>query len=291
MNIKPYIIMTDTTSDLPESYIREHGIRVLSLGYLMEGKNYDREHPMDIREFYSMMRKGCLPVTSQVNPASAKEEIASCFKEGLDVLYIGFSSALSGTFDSVRGVISELKESGEFKDRKAIAVDSLCASLGEGLLVHKAVKMKEDGKTLEETAEWAQTNRLHVCHNFTVDDLFHLHRGGRLSKSAAIMGTLINIKPVLHVDDSGRLVALGRERGRKKSLRALVDRMERQAAEFENPEVFISHGDCLEDALYVRNMVRERLGVEKFLINSVGPAIGAHSGPGTVALFFMGDPR
>ena len=172
-------------------------------------------------------------------------------------------------------------------------IDALSASLGEGLLVHKAVLLKETGKSLDEVADWVEKNKLHLCHNFTVDDLFHLHRGGRVSKATAILGTMINIKPVLHVDDEGHLIAIGKVRGRKKSLSALVDRMADQIKGYEdqNDVVFISHGDCVEDAEYVKKLVQERFGIEKFIINHVGPTIGAHSGPGTVALFFMGNPR
>ena len=172
-------------------------------------------------------------------------------------------------------------------------IDSLCASLGEGLLVHKAVAMKEAGKSMDEIASWVEENKLHVVHNFTVDDLFHLYRGGRVSKTAAVVGTMINLKPVLHVDNEGHLIPLSKVRGRKKSLIALVDSMEKQigSRRDENDIVFISHGDSLEDAQFVADLVKERLGIDQFLINYVGPTIGAHSGPGTIALFYFGDYR
>lgn len=289
--MRPYVIMTDTTADLPESYIEEHQLEILSLNYMLDGIVYDRKNPLDVEEFYARMRSGSMPTTSQINPEQAKEAFASCMEAGNDVLYIAFSSGLSGTYNSACIAASELEEEGRYPDRKVVIVDSLSASLGEGLLVHKAVKLKEEGKTLEEVADWTEKNRQNLCHNFTVDDLFHLHRGGRVSKATAILGTMINIKPVLHVDDEGHLTAVDKVRGRKKSLTMLVDRMEKQAEGFENPDVFISHGDCLEDALFVEKLVRERFGTENFIINHVGPTIGAHSGPGTVALFFMGNPR
>ena len=289
--MNPYVIMTDTTADLPESYIQEHQLEILSLSYIMEGTTYDREHPLDVVEFYNRMRGGSMPTTSQVNPEQAKAAFEACLEQGKDVLYLAFSSGLSGTCNSGRIAADEIQEEGKYPERKVVVVDTLAASLGEGLLVHKAVQMKEAGKSLEEVAAWTEENKLHLCHNFTVDDLFHLHRGGRVSKATAILGTMINIKPVLHVDNEGHLVAIGKVRGRKKSLAALVDRMEEQMKGFDNPEVFISHGDCLEDARYVEKLVRERFGIEKFIINHVGPTIGAHSGPGTVALFFMGEPR
>ncbi len=291
--MNPYVIMTDTTADLPESYIQEHQLAILSLSYTIEGTTYDRENPLDVREFYAKMRAGSMPTTSQVNPEQAKEAFKACLDQGNDVLYIAFSSGLSGTCGSGMVAAEEIRESGEYPDRKLIVIDSLSASLGEGLLVHKAVQLKEAGKSMEEVADWVEKNKLHLCHNFTVDDLFHLHRGGRVSKATAVLGTMINIKPVLHVDDEGHLIAIGKVRGRKKSLAALVDRMADQIKGYEdqNSEVFISHGDCQEDAEYVQKLVQERFGVDKFIINHVGPTIGAHSGPGTVALFFMGNPR
>ena len=291
--MNPYVIMTDTTADLPESYIQEHQLAILSLSYTIEGNTYDRENSLDVRELYAKMRAGSMPTTSQVNPEQAKEAFKACLDQGNDVLYIAFSSGLSGTCGSGMVAAEEIRESGEYPDRKLIVIDSLSASLGEGLLVHKAVQLKEAGKSMEEVADWVEKNKLHLCHNFTVDDLFHLHRGGRVSKATAVLGTMINIKPVLHVDDEGHLIAIGKVRGRKKSLAALVDRMADQIKGYEdqNSEVFISHGDCQEDAEYVQKLVQERFGVDKFIINHVGPTIGAHSGPGTVALFFMGNPR
>jgi DegV family protein with EDD domain len=178
-------------------------------------------------------------------------------------------------------------------DANIKVVDSLCASMGEGLLVHKAVQMKEAGKSMDDIFDWLEENKLNLCHIFTVDDLHHLHRGGRLSKTTAIIGTLINVKPVLHVNNEGRLVPLNNVRGRKKSLISLVNQMEKRISGFEdkNDTVFISHGDSLEDAEYVASLVRERFGVENIVINYICPTIGSHSGPGTIALFFMGNPR
>lgn len=286
-----YVVMTDNMADLPESYIEEHQIPVLSLSYVIDGETYDREHPQDVKEFYSRMRNGSMPTTSQVNPEQAKEAFLHCMAQGKDVLYLAFSSGLSGTYNSGRIAAAEIEEEQLYPERKLMIVDTLSASLGEGLLVYKAVQMMEAGKSMEETFAWVEENKLHLCHNFTVDDLFHLHRGGRVSKATAILGTMINIKPLLHVDDEGHLIAIGKVRGRKKSLSALVDRMGEQIQGFENTEVFISHGDCPEDAEYVKKLVQERFGIEHFIINEVGPTIGAHSGPGTMALFFMGNPR
>ena len=270
-----YVIMTDNMADLPEDYIREHNLAVLSLSYILDGETYDRDHPLEVGEFYHRMREGSMPTTSQVNPEQAKEAFTACLEQGKDVLYIAFSSGLSGTYNSGKIAAEEIEEEGRFPERKLVVLDSLSASLGEGLLVHKAVQLKEAGKSLEEVAAWVEEHKLNLCHNFTVDDLFHLHRGGRVSKATAILGTMINIKPILHVDNEGHLIAIGKVRGRKKSLSTLVDRMGEQIKGFENPEVFISHGDCIEDARYVEKLVRERFGVESFIINHVGPTIGA----------------
>ena len=286
-----YIITTDTTADLPEDYIKKHDLGIMSLTYTLEGTTYSKDNPLDVRLFYEKMRNGSLPTTSQVNPENAKNIFLPYLKDGYDILHIAFSSGLSGSYNSTRIAAEELSE--EFPDRKITIIDSLAASLGEGLLVHKAVMLKEQGADLDTVADWVEQNKLHIVHNFTVDDLFHLHRGGRVSKATAILGTMINVKPILHVDDEGHLIALSKVRGRKKSLQALVDSMEKQMGTYKNQNdiVFISHGDSLADAQYVADLVKQRFGIDSFLINYVGPTIGAHSGPGTIALFYMGDYR
>ncbi len=286
-----YIITTDTTADLPEDYIKKHNLGIMSLTYTLEGTTYSKDNPLDVKLFYEKMRNGSMPTTSQVNPENAKNIFLPYLKDGYDILHIAFSSGLSGSYNSTRIAAEELSE--EFPDRKITVIDSLAASLGEGLLVHKAVMLKEQGADLDTVADWVEQNKLHIVHNFTVDDLFHLHRGGRVSKATAILGTMINVKPILHVDDEGHLIALSKVRGRKKSLQALVDSMEKQMGTYKNQNdiVFISHGDSLADAQYVADLVKQRFGIESFLINYVGPTIGAHSGPGTIALFYMGDYR
>lgn len=286
-----YIITTDTTTDLPEDYIKKHDLGIMSLTYTLEGTTYSKDNPLDVKLFYEKMRNGSMPTTSQVNPENAKNIFLPYLKDGYDILHIAFSSGLSGSYNSTRIAAEELSE--EFPDRKITIIDSLAASLGEGLLVHKAVMLKEQGADLDAVADWVEQNKLHIVHNFTVDDLFHLHRGGRVSKATAILGTMINVKPILHVDDEGHLIALSKVRGRKKSLQALVNSMEQQMGAYrsQNDIVFISHGDSLADAQYVAGLVKQRFGIESFLINYVGPTIGAHSGPGTIALFYMGDYR
>lgn len=287
-----FIITTDTTADLPNDYIKEHNIGIMSLTYTLEDVTYSFEHPMDTKEFYDKMRAGAMPTTSQVNPAEAKELLTRVATEhNCDILHIAFSSGLSGSYNSVKLAVEELEE--ENFPHKIVVIDSLAASLGEGLLVYKAVALMESGHSLEETAQWLEDNKLHLVHNFTVDDLFHLFRGGRVSRTAAILGTVVNIKPVLHVDDEGHLTPVAKVRGRKKSLIALVDNMEKQMGTYrdQNDIVFISHGDSLEDAEYVAKLVKERFGIESFLINYVGSTVGTHSGPGTIALFYLGEYR
>ena len=290
--MKNFIITTDTTCDLPAEYIREHEIGMLSLTYTLNETTYSWEQPLPVKDFYDYMRNGSLPTTSQANPEEAKALFEQIIREqDADILHIAFSSGLSGSYNSSRIAANELLE--DYPEHRIIVVDSLCASLGEGLLVHKAVCLKEQGKSLDETAAWLEENKLHLVHNFTVDDLFHLYRGGRVSKTAAFVGTMINLKPILHVDNEGHLIPLAKVRGRKKSLTARVDAMEKQVGTWrdKNDVIFISHGDCEEEAQLVADLIKKRLGYESFLINYVGPTIGAHTGPGVIALFYMGDFR
>ena len=284
-------IITDSTADLPGEYIEQNHLGMMVLPYIVNEEPYGIGKEMEVKEFFQQMRGGMMPTTSQVNPETAKEYLENYLEECSELLVLSFSSGLSGTCGNVFTAAAEIME--ERKDCRIIVVDTLCASLGEGLLVHKAVEMKKAGKSLDETAEWVEKHKLNMVHVFTVDDLFNLHRGGRVSRATAIVGTLASIKPLLHVDDEGHLVAVGKVRGRKKSLNSLVDMMEKQIGSFrdKNDCFFISHGDALEDAEYVRDLVKEKFGISDCMINTIGPTIGAHSGPGTVALFFFGDNR
>ncbi len=281
-----------STADLPESYIQENQLGVVGLSYMFDdGEVHKRGNDLPEPVFYSKMREGQMPTTSQINPEEAKAAFEEYLKTTKEILQIAFSSGLSGSYNSLRIAAEELME--EHDDIKIIVVDTLAASLGEGLLVHKAVQLKKQGKSLEEVAAWLEEHKLNLVHMFTVDDLFHLYRGGRVSKATAILGTMVNIKPILHVDDEGHLIPLSKVRGRKKSLNTLVDYMEDKMGSYrdQNDIFFISHGDSLEDAEYVAEEVKRRLGIESYLINYVSPTIGAHSGPGTIALFFLGDKR
>lgn len=288
--MKEYIIITDSTVDLPREYVTEElGIPYIPLSYIIDGENYEDMSGLSGEEFFKKIRAGSMPTTSQINPEQAREALTPYLREGKDIIYLGFSSSLSGSYNSVRVAMEELKE--EYPDATLIAVDTLCACLGEGLLVYKAVQLQRAGKTINEVAEWVEANKLHIMHNVTVDDLFHLHRGGRVSKATAIVGTMVKIKPIIHMDDNGALSVIGKERGRKKSLHKIVDMAVEQSKGWDNDIVMITHGDCEEDAKYVAELVKEKMGISNILINCIGTVIGSHTGPGVVAVFCMGEKR
>ena len=284
-----FCITTDSGADLPLSYCQTHDITVLPLAFTIEGQTYHGSGAMDDKVFYDRLRAGALPTTSAANPEDTAALFRTFAEQGKDLLHVAFSSGLSSTSDAAQIAAQMVME--EYSQRKIVVVDSLCASMGQGFLVHQAVKLRDAGETLEDTARKVTDMRLNVVHNFTVDDLGHLHRGGRVSKATAVVGSLMGIKPILHVDDEGHLTSVGKVRGRKASIQALADRMEEQMKGFDNPEVFISHGDCPEDAQALADMVRTRFGIDTIMIGYIGPVIGTHSGPGTLALFFVGSPR
>ena len=285
-----FVIVTDSSADLPADLVRELGVEVLPLSFTIQGKTY-RNYP-DGREmapgaFYQLLRSGGMATTSAVNVADYTAALEPLLQEGKDVLLLVFSSGLSATYQSSVIAVEELRE--KYHDRKLFTVDTLCASLGQGLLVWHAVEQKRKGASIEAVRDWVEENKLHLCHWFTVDDLHFLKRGGRISAATAVVGSMLSIKPVLHVDDEGHLINVGKARGRAASLTALVDKMEETAIDVDT--VFISHGDCLADAEKVKAMVEERFGTQKVVINHIGPVIGAHAGPGTLALFFLGTQR
>jgi len=286
-------IITDSTTDLPLSYFDEYNVKKVNLKCILEGVTYGKELELDNNEFYRLMRnEGKLPTTSQVNPDEAYEAIKESIEEGSkEILVLAFSSGLSGTYNSFRLAAEEIRE--EYPDIDVVVIDSLCASMGEGLFVHKAVLLRDAGKGMHDTADWLEEHKLNFVHSFTVDDLNHLWRGGRVSKTAAVIGTIAGIKPILIVDNEGHLIPMKKVRGRKKSLIALVDDMEDKMGSYidKNDVVFISHGDCEEDAIFVKNEIEKRWGEKEFKINMIGPVVGSHAGPGTVALFYMGDVR
>lgn len=287
-----YIISSDNTTDLPKDYIEQSRLPIMYMPYILEDETYDAGNELPVEDFYKRMRTGAMPTTAQINPATAKETFISLMEQyDCDILHMAFSSGLSGTYNSCRLAAQELEDDGA--PHKVTVIDTLCASMGEGLFVHKALMNQKQGMTLDENTKWLEEHKLNLVHIFTVDDLNHLYRGGRVSKAAAVVGTMINIKPILHVDNEGHLIPLQKVRGRKKSLQTLVDYMESHIGSYRdsNDIVFISHGDAIDDAKYVSQLIHERFGIQSFLINHIGPTIGAHSGPGTIALFFMGDVR
>lgn len=282
-----FLIVTDSTTDLPKSFYVDKGVPVVSLSYIMDGVTYEDMNGLTGKEFFDKIRAGSMPTTSQINPEQAKDALEPLVREGKDILYIAFTSGLSGSYNSVRIAAEELLE--EYPDRKIIVIDSLCASMGEGLLLYKAVQLKEQGKSLDEIATWVEENKLNICHDVTIDDLYHLHRGGRVSKASAVVGSIIKIKPMIHVNEEGKLIVIGKERGRKKAMLSLVDRMEEKSVGFENDVVMIVHGDVEQDAEFLKKEIEERFSIQNIIINGIGAVIGSHTGPGVISIFYMGD--
>ena len=287
-----FVILTDSSADLSDDMARRLDVQVLPLGFTLEEHtyyNYPDNREMDPHLFYERLRKGEVATTNAVNVSQYTDALEPLLQAGRDVLVLAFSSGLSATYASSLAAVEEL--SARYPERKLYTVDTLCASLGQGLLVWYAAQERAKGRSIEEVRDWAEAHKLNVCHQFTVDDLYFLKRGGRVSAATAVVGSMLQIKPVLHVDDEGHLINIGKARGRAASLKALVDRMEQTVAEPAEQTVFISHGDCLEDARLVAGMVKERFGVKDVYLNYVGPVIGAHTGPGILALFYMGTER
>ncbi len=288
-------IVTDSSSNLVESMIEDFGLHILPLTFMVDGddivyQSYLKGAHTDLSQFYAMMRDGKVFKTSLPNLADTEALMRGLLSKGRDILYLGFSSGLSGTYEATELLVKQL--AAEFPHRKIYAVDTLAASGGEGLLVWHAVQHARSGRSIDEVRDWVEDNKLHLAHWFTVDDLMFLFRGGRVSKTSAWAGTMLNIKPVMHVDNEGHLVPLEKVRGRKKSLNALIDHMEKSAIRpLEDQMVFVTHGDCLDEAEYVAEQIKQRFGVKEVVINYVDPVIGAHSGPGTMALFFLADQR
>lgn len=287
--MRDFVITVNSTVDLPKEWLQERNVPVIPLKYTIDEETYTDMEGLDAKEFFAKLREGKMATTSQINPEEAREYLEPFLKEGKDILHLGFSSGLSGTYNSMRIAAEELKE--EYPDAVIYIIDSLCACLGEGLLLYYALKQKESGKNIDEVAQWVEENKLHICHNVTVDDLHHLHRGGRVSKAAAVLGTVVQIKPIIHMDNNGCLQVIGKERGRKKALNKIVDMAAEQISGWENEIAMITHGDCIEDAEYVAKRIREKLGIQEVLINNIGTVIGSHTGPGVVAVFVMGNQR
>lgn len=284
-----YKIITDSGCDLPKDMLERMDVKTVSLIVNFKGEARGDSVDEGIREMYADLRAGEVATTSAVNPTRWEEVMEPELKDGKDLLVITFTSGLSTTYQSAVIAASELAE--RYPDRSIKVVDSLCASLGQGLLVHYAVQKKEEGLSLDELTAWLEENRYHLCHWFTVDDLMFLKRGGRVSATTAVVGTMLKIKPVLHVDDEGHLVSKAKARGRKASIEALAAKAVELGGGFDNSTMFICHGDCIEDAEYLAGIVKEKCGVKEVFIGFTGAVIGSHSGPGTLALFFLGNKR
>lgn len=285
-----YVILTDSGTDLTKEMIDELGVEMLDLYVTLEGEEPRPNGDLDLPALYSFLREKKSASTAAVNFDAFVEKMTPYLEDGKDILYLGFSSGLSSTFASGKLAAEELSE--KYPDRKILVADTLSASLGQGLLVYHAVKLKESGAGIEEVRDFVQNNRLNLCHWFTIDDLFFLKRGGRVSATTAVVGTMLGIKPVMHVDDEGHLINVGKARGRRAAIDALFDKAnETMIGDRSDAIVFISHGDCIEDAEYLADRIRKEIGVKEVRIGYVGAVIGSHSGPGTLALFFLGSQR
>lgn len=284
-----FVIITDSSCDLPTDKIAEFGIKVASLELNIEGQGTVLNNEIDPKEVYKLLRNKVSMKTAAANIDKFTEIFESELASGKDVLYLGFSSGLSSTYAAGKTAAEDILE--KYPDRKIITVDTLCASLGQGLLVTLACRKKAEGATLEEVADYVEKTKLHLCHWFTVDDLFFLKRGGRVSAATAIVGTMLSFKPVMHVDNEGHLINVTKVRGRRASIAAMVEKMKETAIDPESQTVYICHGDCYDDAKLLADMVTEEFGITDILIDYTGPVIGSHSGPGTLALFFVGTER
>lgn len=289
--MRNFVISTDSNSDLPEEYIKDNQIIIIPHYYDLEGITYGDEVNLTPKQFYDKMREGNMPTTMASNPAVILDTFKKYTEDGYDIIHLSFSSALSGGCSNVMAGGREVED--ENKDSKIIVIDTCNVSLGQGMIVMKAVELKNEGKSIDEVAKWIQSHLQNFCVQFTVDDLFHLNRGGRISKTSAFMGTVINVKPILYVNEEGALLPLSKVRGRKRSLMTLVDNMEERLGAYkENIEIIcIVHGDDLEAAQYLEQIIRERFSPKNVLINTISPSIGAHSGPGAIGICFMGEKK
>ncbi len=287
---KEYVLIADSTTDLPAELIRELGVEITSLSYTIGGETLpDTTEKECIENFYNRLRNGEMATTSQINSETFKEVFEKYIKEGKDVLYLGFSSGISGTYQSSCIARDDLRE--QYPDCRIETVDTLAACMGQGLLVYYAAKLKQEGKSIDEVISWVEENKLRLNHWFTVDDLGCLKRGGRISATSAMLGGLLNIKPVLDVDPDGKLRPITKVRGRKNALSGILGKMNEL---IENPDgqmIFISHGDCADDAAVLEKEIRSRYNVSDVITNYIGTTIGSHSGPGTLAVFFLGKTR
>ena len=287
-----FVIVTDSACDLPMNMVEELGIHVVPLAFILENEtywDYPDKRGMSTEEFYRKIAGGAMPTTNAVNVGQATDTIEPLLKEGKDVLVLAFSSGLSTTYNSFQIAVDELAE--QYPERKVYAVDTLCAALGQGLLTYLAVEQQRAGKSIDEVRDWVEENKLHLCHWVAVDDLFHLKRGGRVSAATAVVGSMLQIKPIIHVDNEGHLVNVGKVRGRKAALKTLVDKVGELGVEPEKQVMYICHSACLADAQQVAEELRAAYSPKDIMIGDIGPVIGSHTGIGVVAVFFLGRER
>jgi len=286
-----YYLITDSSADLPYAYYQEHDIGCISIQVTIGDtvENDDGGHTLDYSGFYSRMREGAMPTTSQINQDDYMRAFEPILEQGKDILYIAFSSGLSGSCASARMVARDLQA--RFPGRRVEVFDSLCASLGQGLLVDYVRRLRDEGKSIDELQAWLEENAPRIQHLVTVNDLRHLHRGGRVSRTSAIVGSLIGIKPMIFLNKEGKLIVCGRKRGRRAALEDLLATMDKYVVSRELDVIAVSHSDCEQDALQVADLVKRRYKIGRAIINYIGPVIGAHTGIGTVALFFLGKKR
>ncbi len=284
-------IVTDSCCDMVDGYFSERDVDCVKLGFTMNNVNYGGEdgEKIDVKEFYKKLSDGAMPTTYQATSESAREHIETHLEKGRDVLVLTFSSGLSGTHGSF--VVAARNLAGKYPDRKIFVVDSLCACMGEGLLLDYLVKKADEGASIEETRDYVEQLKFRICHHFTVDNLFHLKRGGRVSSMTAIVGSVLKIKPVMHVNDEGKLIVIGKKMGRKKALHAIFENMLETQEVGENDPIYIAHGDCEEDAKYLEGLIKEKFPKTEILIGYIGAVIGTHSGNGTIAIFNVGKHR
>lgn len=284
-----YKIITDSGCDLPKDLLERLDVNAVPLTVNFRGEVRGDSVDEGIRQLYADLRAGEVATTSAVNPSRWAETMEPVLEAGKDLLVLTFTSGLSTTYQSAVIAAGELAE--QYPDRKIKVVDTLCASLGQGLLVWYVCQKRDEGLSLDELAQWTEENRYRLCHWFTVDDLMFLKRGGRVSATTALVGTMLKIKPVLHVDDEGHLISMSKARGRKASIEALAAKAVELGAGYDNSTMFICHGDCIEDAEHLAALVKAKCGVKEVFIGFTGAVIGSHSGPGTLALFFLGNKR
>lgn len=289
--MRDFVISTDTTAGLPQEYLTKNNIEVHPLHYIIDGVEYgiDLDRELTDKEFYDSIRAGKMPTTSATSPEYIGKLMRRQVSEGFDILHIGFSSGLSSSFEHASLCAEEIMQ--ENPDCKIRVVDSLSAECGQALLVYKAVELKKQGKTLDEIGDWLEENKHHMVVHFTVEDLFHLVRGGRLAKSTAIIGTALNIQPILHVDEEGKLANIGKVRGRKKAMKTLVDAIEENSAGWDKDCIFLSHSDAREEIDIVRSMIKEKYPDAHIMTLSVSPTVGAHTGAGVLVVAYFGNKK